>query len=249
MVYTIQQLATLASVSVRTLHYYDEIGLLSPAFTKSNGYRYYTKTELVRLQQILFFKELEFSLEDIKKIMLSKTYDSKKALLDQRHMFTLKKKRIETLLKTVDKTIKSMNDKKEMKDEELYGGLTKEEMESYEAEAKERWGNTDAWKQSKERTKHWTLADKKRIAEENDICMKKLASLASKGPEDREVQVMIGQHYNSLRTYYEPSFEMYRGLAEMFVADERFKKNLSKYHPRMAEFMREAMIYFVEHQV
>lgn len=246
MVYTIQQLATLASVSVRTLHYYDEIGLLSPAFTKSNGYRYYTKAELVRLQQILFFKELEFPLEDIKKMMCSKTYDPKKALLDQRHMFTLKKKRIEKLLATVDKTIKSMDDKKEMKDEELYGGLTKAELDSYEAEAKERWGNTEAWKQSKERTKHWTDADRKRVAEQGDIFMKKLALLVPKGPEDKEVQVIIDQHYNALRTFYEPNFEMYRGLGEMYVADERFKKNLNKYHPRMAQFMREAMIYYVE---
>ncbi len=248
MVYTIQQLATLASVSVRTLHYYDEIGLLSPAFIKSNGYRYYTKAELVRLQQILFFKELEFSLEDIKKMMSSKTYDAKKVLLDQRQMFLLKKKRIEKLLKTVDKTIKSMNDKKEMKDEELYGGLTKEELESYEAEAKERWGNTEAWRQSKERTKHWTKADYQRVAEQSDIFMKKLALLVPKGPEDKEVQKMIMEHYNSLRTFYEPTLEMYRGLGEMYVADERFKKNLSTYHPRMAEFMREAMIYFVHNQ-
>lgn len=247
MVYTIQQLATLASVSVRTLHYYDEIGLLSPAFTKSNGYRYYTKAELHLLQQILFFKELEFSLEDIKKMMLSKTYDPKKALMDQRHMFTLKKKRIEKLLATVDKTIKSMNDKKEMKDEELYGGLTKEEIESYEAEALARWGNTEAWKQSMERTKNWTKEDYKRIAEQGDIFMKKLALLVPQGPEDKEVQSMIAEHYNSLRTFYEPNFEIYRGLGEMYVVDERFKKNLNKYHPRMAEFMREAMIYYVEH--
>lgn len=248
MVYTIQQLATLASVSVRTLHYYDEIGLLSPAFVKNNGYRYYTKRELLRLQQILFFKELEFSLEDIKKIMLSKTYDPKKALGDQKIMFKLKKKRVEKLLLTLDKTIKSMNQKKEIKDEELYGGFTKEEMESYEAEAKERWGNTQAWKQSKERTKNWTKEEYKQAAEQGDALMKKIVAEMPKGPEHPDVQKLIAEHYNSLRAFYEPALEMYRGLGEMYVADERFKKYFTKYHPRMAEFMREAMIYFVEHQ-
>src|SRR4051812_19728200 len=100
--YTVKQLSDLASISVRTLHFYDEIGLLKPSRVEGNGYRSYGEKEALKLQQILFFRELEFPLEEIKKILSSPKYDEKAALKEQRGLLELKRKRLNGLLKTID---------------------------------------------------------------------------------------------------------------------------------------------------
>lgn len=247
MEYTVQKLATLAGTSVRTLHYYDEIGLLSPARIEKNGYRRYGETELLRLQQILFFRELEFPLEEVKKIMESPSFDMKAALLDHKKLIELKKKRLSGLVKTIDATLNKLEKNKKMEDKDLYGNFSKEEYEQHQEEAKARWGNTDAWKQSQERTKNFTKEDYARLAKDGAIFMERLASKMPFGPKSAEVQEMIGQHYASLRTFYEPNLEMYRGLGEMYVADPRFRKYYEKFGgPTMPEFMRDAMAEYCE---
>ncbi|OGH92572.1 MAG: hypothetical protein A2534_00695 [Candidatus Magasanikbacteria bacterium RIFOXYD2_FULL_39_9] len=128
MSYSVQQLANLAKVSVRTLHYYDQVGLLSPARTQGNGYRHYEEPELLRLQQILFFRELDFSIEKIKRILSSPRFDMKTALNDQRGLIQLKRNRLDGLINTIDKTIKKINKETTMQDEELYGNFSKEEI-------------------------------------------------------------------------------------------------------------------------
>ena len=110
--YTINQLATLAGVSVRTLHHYDAIGLLKPSHLLPNGYRQYEEAEWLRLQQILFFRELEFPLDDIKRIIQAPTYSTVAALREQKKMFKLKQQRLEQLIKSIDKTIKTMTQQK-----------------------------------------------------------------------------------------------------------------------------------------
>ncbi len=239
--YTVQQLADLAAISVRTLHHYDEIGLLTPERSAKNDYRVYGEAELLRLQQILFFRELEFPLEDIKVILEKPDFDVAKALSEHRTMLTLKQKRLSDLLATIDKTIAHVTKKKPMEDKEMYGGFTKEEMEAYAAEAKERWGHTDAYKQSVERTKHFTKEDYKRIGEEGDNLMKRIAAHIHDDPKSDSVQKLIAEHFNNLRTFYEPSVELYRGLGSMYVDDVRFRAYFEKYHKDLPEFMRDAM--------
>ncbi len=107
MSYSIHQLATLAGVSVRTLHYYDEVGLLTPTRLKRNDYRQYEEAELLRLQQIMFFRELDFPLEQIKKILASPNFDMRRALQEQRHLIKIKRHRLDRLIATIDKTIKN----------------------------------------------------------------------------------------------------------------------------------------------
>lgn len=245
MSYSVHQLSQLASVSVRTLHYYDEIGLLSPVRLK-NGYRQYGENELLRLQQILFFRELDFPLDEIQRIMNSRYFDMSVALQDQRKLLELKKKRLNGLIKTIDKTLNKLNNEKNMNDKELYGSFTKEEMDQYAQEAKERWGHTEAYKQSQERTKHFTKEDWKKLKEGMDVFMKKVVATMDKGPESPEFQELIDQHYKSLRTFYKPNLEMYRGLANMYVDDPRFKAFYEKYAPGLAEMMRDAMIAYCD---
>lgn len=243
--YSVHQLANLASISVRTLHYYDEIGLLKPIRLK-NGYRQYGENELLKLQQILFFRELDFPLEEIQKIMNSRYFDMSVALQDQRKLLALKKKRLNGLIKTIDKTLVKINHEKHMNDEELYGSFTKDEMDQYAAEAKKRWGHTGAYKQSEERTKNFIKDDWKHLKEGMDTLTKKLAAAMDKGPRSPEFQKLIDEHYHSLRKFYEPNLEIYRGLANMYVDDPRFKAFYDKYAPGLAEMMREAMLAYCD---
>jgi DNA-binding transcriptional MerR regulator len=246
MSYTVNQLAKLAGISVRTLHHYDQMGILEPSRIKNNGYRFYEEKELLKLQQILFFKELDFPLIEINKIINNPYFDMEKALKDQKKLIELKKERLNSLIKTINKTIKKINKKNIMKDEELYDGLDKEKMEEYAKEAKERWGNTDAYKQSQERTKNWTKEDYRKLAEDGDKWMKNFALQMNHGPKSKIVQELIDQHYNSLRTFYEPNLQMYRGLADMYVNDPRFTAYYEKYAKGLSRFMRDAMYEYCD---
>lgn len=241
MSYTVKQLSNLTGISVRTLHYYDEFGLLSPTRNKRNEYRIYSQNDLLILQQILFFKELDFSLSEIKKIILSKDFDVKSALIDHKKMIEIKRKRLKRLLKTIDETIKTINQNKKMSDNDLYSAFSKEEGEKYAQEAKERWGHTDAYKQSAERVKKMNKDDMKKIGEEGEDLLQRIIVLMDKQPSDPEVLKLISEHYNALRHFYEPNLEMYRGLASMYVDDERFKGFYEKKKVGLALFMRDAM--------
>ncbi len=248
MAYTVQQLSDLAGVSVRTLHYYDQVGLLKPAGLKNNGYRYYEEPQLLKLQQILFFRELEFPLTEIGKILSAPSFDMEKALEDQRHLIELKRKRLGGLIKTIDKTIQKIKKGNGMDDKELYGSFSKEEVDSYSKEAKERWGNTDAWKQSQERVKKMGKAGLKKVMEENGKILLEIAAAMKLAPDSADVQRLIAKHYNGLRAFYEPNLEMYRGLAEMYVVDPRFKSFYEKVAPGLAQFMRDAMVAYCDIQ-
>jgi DNA-binding transcriptional MerR regulator len=246
MPYTIKQLAKLAGISVRTLHHYDEVGLLKPARAEKNGYRQYDDNDLMRLQQILFFRELEFPLEEVGRIMASPDFDMRAALREHRKLIEMKKKRLTGLITTIDKTIKRLDNEITMKDEELYCTFTKDEMEKYAEEARQRWGHTEAFRQSQERTKKFTKEDWKRFKEGAEIFGKKLASMMGRDPKGPEFQELVDQHYNALRTFYEPNLELYRGLADLYVNDPRFTAYYEKFAPGLAAFLREGMIAYCE---
>lgn len=243
--YTVQQLADLAGVTVRTLHHYDEIKLLSPA-RQSNGYRDYGEPELLRLQQILFFRELEFPLEDIAKILTKPSFDMSAALTQHRAQIEQKQKRLTGLIGTIDKTLLKLSGKKEMSDDELFDAFLEKHDKEYAAEAEARWGNTDAWKQSQERTKNFSKDDFKRIAKAGDELMKQIAATIDSGPASGATQALISKHYEALRTFYDPSPELYRGLGQMYVDDHRFRAYFEKYDKRLPEFMRDAMKIFAD---
>lgn len=248
MPYTVKQLAKLAGVSVRTLHHYDAIGLLKPARSEKNGYRHYGEQELLMLQQILFFRELDFPLEEIRRIVGAPGFDIRAALRDQKALLGLKKKRLDGLIRTIDATLKRLTTRTTMDDEELYGEFDKKEMDAYAAEAKERWGHTDAYKQSMERYKKMTKADLARIKDEGDRLMKEIVARRDEGPASAAVQALIARHYAALRTWYEPDLAMYRGLADMYVNDPRFAAYYEKYAPGLATFMRDAMHAYCDAQ-
>lgn len=248
MKYSVHQLAELAGVSIRTLHYYDQIGLLEPAIIEENGYRQYDQEQLIKLQQILFFKELEFSLSQIKQMVNAFDFDRGEALKDQKKLLILKHRKIGELIKTIDKTINQMKGGDNMKTDDLYQGFSDPEIDQYKDEVKARWGKTEAYRQSQERTKNWTKADYDRIKKAAQELTQKIAELKNKGlsVEQSEVQVLIDQHYEGLRTFYEPNYEMYQGLGQMYVDDPRFTAFYEKFTHGLALFMRDAIVFFVK---
>lgn len=138
--YSIGELAKLAGVSIRTLRYYDKIDLLNPIERAESNYRYYGKDELYRLQQILFFKELDFELKKIKKLLDDPDFDQLKALTFQRKQVLNRKERLDKLLVTIDKTIKDLKEEKNMlTDEELYEGFSKEEIQKIKQEVTQKY--------------------------------------------------------------------------------------------------------------
>ncbi len=248
MTYSINQLAKLAGVSIRTLHYYDEVGLLTPTRLEHNGYRQYDEAQLLRLQQIMFFRELDFPLEQIKKIIDSPHFDMRTALTEQKHLIKIKRYRLDRLIATIDKTIKKLNNELNMDDQELYGNFSKAEMEKYTEEARQRWGNTDAFKQSHDRVKKMGKAGLAKILKESGELTQQIAAAMKNGldPKSETVQELIARHYAGLRAFYEPNLELYKGLANMYVDDPRFKANYEKVADGLAEFMRDGMLCFIE---
>lgn len=253
MTYTVQQLATLAGVSARTLHHYDQVGLLSPRRDASNGYRQYDEHDLLVLQQIMFFKELELPLQEIKKVIHDPHFDIAQALADHRTLIEIKQKRMSGLLKTIDRTIKKITKERNMNDDELYDGFSKEELDAYTKEAEERWGHTQAYKQSAERYAKLTVHEKKQLQKDGDALMEDIASAIDKGdtPDSPRVQELVTQHYKSLNAFYEPNLVMYRNLADMFAGydgDTRYAAYFEKFHKDLPQFMRNAIHAFCDAQ-
>ncbi len=249
MPYTVNALAKLAGVSVRTLHYYDEVGLLKPSAIQKNGYRVYEERELLLLQQILFFRELDFPVDEIKRVLTAKSFDLGQALRDHRTMIELKKKRLSGLLKTIDTTLQKLERGTSMDDQdmkELYETFGEDTIKNYADEVKQKWGNTEAYKQSMERASKMTKADYEKYKQDSDAFMKKVAATMDKGATSAEFQALIAEHFKSLSTWYEPNFEMYRGLAKTYVEDPRFTKYYEKYRVGLAKVFSDGMLYFVE---
>ena len=235
----IKEFAEFTGVSVRTLHYYDEIGLLTPAeVDRVTGYRFYDEKSLLRMQEILFYRELDFSLKDIKEILSSPNYDKSKVLSEQKQLLILKKERLERLISAIDDAEKEGN---------VMKAFDNSEFEKYKAEAKERWGTTDAYKEHAQKTKNygkdkWSnlVADLDNIFEEFALCMKN-GDIA----EAEEVQKLVKKLQNHItENYYTCTKEILFGLGQMYVADERFQNNIDKHADGTAAYVRDAISYY-----
>ena len=232
----IKEFAEFAGVSVRTLHYYDEIGLLRPAeVDRITGYRFYDEDSLFRMQEILFYRELDFSLKSIGEILSSPNYDTTKALKEQKNLLTLKKERLERLISAVDDA---------MKGENVMSAFDNSEFEKHKAEAKEKWGKTDAYKEHAERAKNYSKQKWDDLAEEMDHIMAEFAICmrTDKRPDSTEAQNLVKTlQIHITENYYLCTNEILAGLGQMYVADERFKNNIDKHADGTTEFIREAI--------
>lgn len=247
MAYTVKAVADMTGITVRTLHYYDQIGLLRPAAVSPAGYRLYADADLVRLQQILFFRELGFSLQEIKTILDSPDFDPCEALRQHRRALLERQERLQRLIQTVDRTLERMEGEMKMgKDEikELFDGFDPSE---HEEEARQRWGGSREFAESVERTRRYRKEDWTAIQAEAAEIYQNLAARMDRRPDDPEVQAWTGRwHQHINKWYYTCSPEVFRGLGELYVADERFTKNIDKTKPGLAAFMKEAMAVYAD---
>lgn len=244
MAHTVKAVADLAGVSVRTLHHYDEIGLLKPGQVSASGYRLYDEADLERLQQVLFFKELGFGLSEIKAIIDSPGFDRRQALLEHRRLLEERRERINRLIGSVDRTLEAMERGTRMDEKQLFEGF---DQSQYEEEARQRWGHTDAYKESQRRVKGYTKADWAAIQQESGEIYQGLAALMDRDPGDPEVQALVARHHRQINDrFYTCGPEIYRGLAEMYVADERFTAFYEQIRPGMAQFLSRAMLIYAE---
>jgi DNA-binding transcriptional MerR regulator len=245
MVYTVKQLAELAGVSVRTLHYYDEIDLLKPSSVGENGYRYYADDEVLRLQQILFFRELDFSLQAIRTILDDPAFDVVTALHAHREALQDRVRRLQTLIQTVDSTILHLMGEVDMSKKKLFAGFSAEEEERYHQEAREQYG-ADEVDASYKRWNHYTPQEKEQILAEGQAIYADLIALMDQGPDSPAVQQVIARWHQHLRYFYEPTVERLRGLGELYVDHPDFARNFRDMHPDLPEFMRAAITHYCD---
>jgi len=245
MMYTVKQVSDLAGVSVRTLHYYDEIALLKPSSVGDNGYRYYDEQAVIRLQQILFFRELDVSLNAIKTILDQPTFDVVDALHTHRQALQDKVKRLNHLIQTVDSTILHLTGEITVSDDQLFAGFTPEEEARYAQEAREQYGaeEVDAsyrlWNSYSQQKKDAILA-------EGGAIYTDLAAAIDQDAASPAVQQIIARWHQHMRHFYEPSIERLRGLGQLYVEHPDFAKNFRALHPDLPEFMRAAITHYCD---
>jgi DNA-binding transcriptional MerR regulator len=245
MTYTIKKIADLAGVTTRTLRYYDEIGLLSPADTGENRYRYYDQSSLLRLQQILFFRELDVPLKEIQLIMTRPDFNLAQALDNHRLSLKNKANRLDKLIGTIDQTISTIKGGKKMSAEDYFEGFDESR---YEEETRQRWGNTRHYVESQKRWAGYSKKQKEAIkAEGSRLTTRMAGSNPEATPDDPDVQAAIGEYHAYINKYfYTCDVGFLRGLADMWVEDPRFAVNFERIRQGGAEFVRQAVTIYCD---
>jgi DNA-binding transcriptional MerR regulator len=244
--YRVKEVAAMAGVSVRTLHHYDQIGLLKPESVSDAGYRLYSDRDLARLQQILFFKELGFSLRQTKAIIDNPGFDRVQALKAHRKMLIEQRNRLDRLVETVERTIESVEEGTKMSAKEIFQGFDMAEIEAqrkkYAKEVEERWGGSEAYEESKRRASAYTADDWARLTKRSAEIYEEFINLMDRSPEDPAVQEVVEKWRQYItESFYNCTPEILRGLGEMYVSDSRFTENIDKAKPGLAQFMSEAI--------
>lgn len=192
----VKEVADLVGVSVRTLHHYDQIGLLTPKETTDSGYRLYSEEDLEKLQQILFFRELDFSLKEIKTIINSPSFNQQEALILQRKMLIEKRNRVDKMIETIDKTIKHMMGDIHITNEERFEGINFK-LNQYEQEARMRWGDQSVDRVNA-KLKGMAIDEQQDLSQNWDMIFNKLVQLRAYSPKSQEVQKAIKEWYDFL---------------------------------------------------
>jgi DNA-binding transcriptional MerR regulator len=238
----INEVAKLTGVTVRTLHYYDEIGLLRPSEITDTGYRLYDEQALERLQQILFFRELDFPLSEIKAIMQNPNFDKTEALSKHRALLIKKRDRLDGLIDLVNNTIKG---EKTMSFQEFDSTEIEKYKKQYAAEVKQRWGHTDAYAESKAKTESYGKQQWQQIDAEGAAILKAFSDNRDKAADSTEIQALVKQWQDFISSrFYKCTNEILCCLGELYVGDQRFKDNIDKNGEGTAEFIKRAIDVF-----
>lgn len=248
--YSVKKLADLAGVSVRTLHLYDQMGLLVPTIRTPAGYRLYGEQELLRLQQILFYKELDIPLKQISEILDDPSFDLLQALEGHRAALLARKDRIATLIDTIDKTIQNVKKGVIMlPHEELYKGLPKEKAAAYRKEAIEKWG-AEKVEGAENALLSMPAGSRDQFQEDFKAVWSRLASMRHLDPLSTEVQQQVARHYALIGICWgmkdDPAKQLkaYGCLGDLYMQDERYTAIDGEPNPAFASFMKQAIGHF-----
>jgi DNA-binding transcriptional MerR regulator len=240
----IGEVATLAYVSVRTLHHYDHIGLLTPSGRSEAGYRLYTAEDLERLQTVLLYKELGFGLGEIRDLLAEPGFDRREALRAQRAQLARRAARVDGMLALIDKTLAAMDEGIPMERGDMFEVFGDFDPAEHVAEVEERWGETEAYKESARRTRRLTRDDWARFKADSDAVNETIASLMDEGvaPGDPRALDAVERHRLLVDAWFYPcSHEMHEQLGRMYIEDARFTATYESIRTGMAAYMRDAI--------
>jgi DNA-binding transcriptional MerR regulator len=240
----VKEVADLVGISVRTLHHYDEIGLLVPDEVTESGYRMYSERNLELLQQILFFRELDFPLKRIKEILDDPSFNKHEALELHRKLLLEKRARLDRILATLDRSIQHSKGEIEMTNKEKFAGFDFTE-NSYEQEARQRWGH-EAVDRSNAKIGGMSKAEQEALGQEMNEIYRNLAEIRHEAPDSEAAQNAIKQWYLLLNRMGNYSLDAFKGLGQMYVDDVRFTKNIDQFGEGLAVFMRDAMAAYAD---
>ncbi|MBW3568174.1 MAG: MerR family transcriptional regulator [Proteobacteria bacterium] len=243
--YTVKQLSELAGVSIRTLHHYDEIGLLKPRARTVGDYRIYGEQELLRLQQILLYRELDIPLAEIRSILDAPGFDTLNALQEHQARLQMRLDRLHRLLETVDETIKHIRGANTMSDRNLYEGFPRETGERYRREARNLYG-TERVEQMERRVQK--LGDKAwdAVKQEGEDIACLLAEVMDQPPDSDAAQEIIRRHHEWIENFYPAPAELYRGLGELYAGNPEFRSFHDRHREGLADYFCAAMRHYAD---
>jgi DNA-binding transcriptional MerR regulator len=241
---TVQQLSRLAGVSRRTLHYYDEIGLLKPSRVGDNGYRYYGEEALLWLQQIMLYRELDMPLENIKEIMGRRDFDVLSALEKHREDLILRIARMERIIQTVDDTINFLKGNKEMSKKQLFAAFSEEQQAEYEKEVMQMYDPATV-KASNQKWKNYSAAEKEQIGIEGNAVYEGFILAMTKGAASIEAQTSVERWRKHIEYFWVPDDQQLVALANGYNDDPRFKATFDKIDENLAAFILAAVEVYV----
>lgn len=244
--YTVKQLSILANVSVRTLHYYDEIDLLKPTHRNQKGYRFYTYSDLIKLQSILFYKKLDYPLSQIGEILNQQNFNPLTSLQNQKQLISQKISSYSELLNTLDKTIQNLKNQNMTK--ELYQDFSPEEVPHIRQEAFQKY--RDQFTQSEKKLSQMSPQERENLHEEGRQIVSKMAKNLQQdiSLQSDETQNLIKQYHSHMNQYYDCTLEIFNGLADLYVQDERFTAYYEKHQEGLTNYISQAIKFYCKIQ-
>lgn len=244
MEYTVGEVARLSHISVRTLHHYDGIGLLTPSGRSAAGYRLYSDPDLRRLQQILFYRELEFGLDEIAEILTDPTTGTDDHLRRQHRLVRDRQARNQALLAAIEKEMEARRMGISLTPEEQFEIFGTTKMDEHAEEAEARWGETDAWKESARRTATYTKEDWIAIKAEADASIAGFAAALQTGePADGTTAMDLAEEHRQhmIRWFFDCSHEMQRGIADLYISDPRYTETYDRIAVGLSQYVHDAV--------
>lgn len=245
MSYSVGQVAGYAGVTVRTLHHYDEIGLLAPGERSRAGHRLYSAADLDRLQRVLFYRELGFPLEEVSALLDDPDADPREHLRRQHELLSVRIEKLQRMAAAVERAMEARKMGIDLTPEEKFEVFGDFDPDEHAEETERRWGDTGAYRESQRRTSSYTKEDWLRIQREQEEWGRRFVARmeSGEGPQSEAAMELAEEHRQQIcRFYYDCTYEIHTCLAEMYVSDPRFTAYYEEIKPGMAEYLRDAIL-------